>query len=255
MKILITNDDGISAKGLITLAGLLNEIGEVTVVAPSGQRSAVSHGITVHEPLVVKEVEFPVNVKKAYSISGKPADCVRLAVEDLMSDKPDLLISGINAGPNFGQDVIYSGTVSGAIEGMFYNIPSLAFSLDGADDEICYHAAVDIVNHFIKTNKNPKVIWNVNFPSCTTDEFKGITYAPLSGHSQYPFRFHKYEVTDKEWYYFPVSEAVGVLEAGSDVDYVRKGYITVTPLTFNFEQGADREEGIFSIGTTEPTEK
>lgn len=106
MNILITNDDGILAEGILVLAEILNGLGEVTVVAPNGQRSAVSHGITVRDPLVVKEVDYPVVVKKAYSVSGNPADCVRLAVEDLMEEKPDLLLSGINARPNFGQDII-----------------------------------------------------------------------------------------------------------------------------------------------------
>lgn len=249
MNIVITNDDGILAEGIIILAEILNEIGDVTVVAPSGQRSAVSHGITVRDPLAVKEVEFPVKVKKAYSVSGNPADCVRLAVEDLMMEKPDLLISGINAGPNFGQDIIYSGTVSGAIEGMFYKIPSMAFSLDGTSYDICRPYAKGIINSFLSHNKDQKTIWNVNFPSCAGKEYKGITYAPLSGHSQYPFRFKKYSVSEKEWYYFPVSEAVGVLETDTDVDYVRRGYITVTPLTVNFENGTDKTTGILSVQT------
>lgn len=251
MKILITNDDGIFAEGIITLAETLAEMGEVTVVAPSGQRSAVSHGITVRDPLAVKEVEYPVPVKKAYSASGNPADCVRLAVGDLMPEKPDLLISGINAGPNFGQDIIYSGTVSGAIEGMFYKIPSMAFSLDGSSYDICHTYAKDIVNSFLSNAENTETIWNVNFPSCAKKELKGITYAPLSGHSQFPFRFKKYAVSEKEWYYFPVSEAVGVLEAGTDVDYVRKGYIAVTPLTVNFENGTGKAEGILSVQTVQ----
>jgi 5'-nucleotidase len=249
MNILITNDDGILAEGILVLAEILNELGEVTVVAPNGQRSAVSHGITVRDPLVVKEVEYPVAVKKAYSVSGNPADCVRLAVEDLMEEKPDLLLSGINAGPNFGQDIIYSGTVSGAIEGMFYKIPSMALSLDGSGYDICRASIKEIINAFQSNNKDPRTIWNVNFPGCSLEEAKGITYAPLSGHSQFPFRFKKYSVSEKEWYYFPVSEAVGVLEAGTDVDYVRKGYTAITPLTVNFENGSNKGKGILSVQT------
>ncbi len=235
MNILITNDDGIFAEGILTLANILTQMGDVTVVAPDGQRSAVSHGITVNEPLVVKEVEYPAAVKKAYSVSGNPADCVRLAMEDLLPYKPDLLVSGINAGPNFGQDVIYSGTVSGAIEGMFYRIPSMAFSLDGSSYEICCHCIPGIVKDFIKADKNSRTIWNVNLPSCTIPELKGIIHAPLSGHSQYPFRFKKYNSAEKEWYYFPAGEAVGALEKNTDVDFVKRGYISITSLTINFE--------------------
>lgn len=235
MRILITNDDGILADGIITLTDLLKDLGDIYVVAPSRQRSAVSHGITVHEPLVVREVEYPVKVKKAYSVSGKPADCIRIAVEDLMPEKPDLVVSGINAGPNFGQDIMYSGTVSGAIEAMFYGIRAIAFSLDGLSFDICRNNIEKIVDEFIKCNLSPKTIWNVNIPPCSFEDFKGITYASLSSHSQYPYLFKKFQSAEKEWYYFPISEAVGVLEEQTDVDYVRKGYIAITPLTINLE--------------------
>lgn len=254
MNILITNDDGILADGIRFLAEILSEIGDITVVAPSGQRSAVSHGITVRDPLVVKEVDFPVAVKKAYSASGNPADCVRLAIEDLMLEKPDLLVSGINAGPNFGQDIIYSGTVSGAVEGMFYKIPSIAFSLDGSDYGICRFCVKEIAKAYLENNKDPKTIWNVNIPSCKRDDFKGITFAPLSSHSQFPFLFKKIEVSEKEWYYFPLSEAVGVLEEGTDVDYVRKGYATITPLTIQFDKSMEEGKDIVSIRTRDLSE-
>ena len=251
MKILLTNDDGVFAEGIINLAKIVSDIGEVIVAAPSRQRSAVSHGITVHEPLVVKEVSYPIPVSKAYSVSGNPADCVRVALEDLLEVKPDLLISGINAGPNFGQDVIYSGTVSGAIEGMFYKVPSIAFSLDGLSYEICYHAIPEIIENFIKNNKDPGTIWNVNIPACPLERYKGITRAPLSGHSQYPFRFKKYSAKEKEWYYFPIAEAVGVLEPNTDVDFVKQGYVSITPLTINFENKSQKPEATISIESKE----
>lgn len=235
MKILLTNDDGIFAEGIITLAKILLELGEVYVVAPNRQRSAVAHGITVHEPIIVREVDFPVPVSKAFSISGKPADCVRVGIVDLMGDKPDLVVSGMNAGPNFGQDIMYSGTVSGAIEGMFYGIPSIAVSLDGTVSEIANANLKGILEDFINKNHDPKIIWNVNIPGISLKEYKGITYAPLSTHSQYPYLFHKYQSGEKEWYYFPISEAVGALEENTDVDLVRKGYITITPLSINLE--------------------
>jgi 5'-nucleotidase len=236
MKILLTNDDGIFAEGIIALAKILIDLGEVYVVAPNRQRSAVSHGITVHEPIIVREVDFPVDVIKAYSISGKPADCVRVGIVDLIGEKPDIVVSGMNAGPNFGQDVMYSGTVSGAIEGMFYGIPSIAISLDGSIPDIANVHVKSIIEEFIKSNKDPKIIWNVNIPAMPLENYKGITHAPLAGHSQYPYLFHKYQSGEKEWYYFPISEAVGALEENTDVDYVRKGYITITPLSFNLEE-------------------
>jgi 5'-nucleotidase len=235
VRILITNDDGIFSKGIIMLAEIAQELGKVTLSAPSGQRSAVSHGITVQEPLVVKEVEYPVSVEKAYSVSGKPADCIRVAMEEFLEEKPDIIISGINAGPNYGLDVFYSGTVSGAVEGMFYGIPSLALSLDGASFDICRHSVPDIVEEFIQSRLSKRMIWNVNIPSCPLEEYKGMIRAPLSGYSQYPCRFNKFQSGEKEWYYFPVTKAVGVLEENTDVDFVKRGYTAITPLTIDFE--------------------
>ncbi len=237
MIFLLTNDDGIYAAGITTMAEILGELGKVYVAAPSRQRSAVSHGITVHDPLVVKEADYPVPVEKAYLVSGKPADCVRLALEDLLPEKPDLVVSGINAGPNFGQDIIYSGTVSAAIEGMFYGIPSMAFSLDGTSFDICRKCIPNIIKEFLETNQDKKIIWNVNLPSCPVTDYRGEVKAPLSGHSQYPFRFKKYQSGEKEWYYFPDMKPVGALEQNTDVDFVEKGYTSITPLSIRFITG------------------
>lgn len=236
MKILVTNDDGIFSQGIISLAEILKDMGEVYVVAPNTQRSGEGHGITVNTPLIITETDYPAEVKKAYSVSGKPVDCIRVALNDLLPDRPDLIVSGINEGPNYGQDVFYSGTVSAAIEGMFYGIPSLAFSLDGSSDEIGRRYIPEIIDAFLKSNTLNRTIWNVNLPSCPEKEYRGMRIAPLSGHSQYPVEFKKYQSALREWYYFPVAETVGVLEEGTDVDYVKKGYIAITPLTVDYSQ-------------------
>ncbi|BCN29852.1 5'/3'-nucleotidase SurE [Anaeromicropila herbilytica] len=235
MTILLTNDDGIFAEGIMTLAKIVQGMGDIYVVAPSRQRSAASHGITVYEPLVVKEVEYPVLVKKAYSVSGKPADCVKVALEDLVDVKPDIILSGINAGCNFGIDVLYSGTVSAAMEGMLYGIPSFALSLDGINFDICNQYLKSLIERLMKHDIGEKNLWNINIPSCELSEYKGNAYAALSGHTQFPYRFKKFQVNNDEWYYFPKSEAVGALEENSDVDMVKKGYIAVTLLTVNLE--------------------
>lgn len=115
MRILITNDDGINAAGIKKLAEIVTKISdEVYIVAPSGQRSAVSHSITVKEPLHIRRVPFPFGVKAAYSCSGMPADCVKAAVHAVLQERPDIVISGINNGHNMGYDTIYSGTVAAA---------------------------------------------------------------------------------------------------------------------------------------------
>lgn len=127
MNILLTNDDGIEAEGINTLAELLSKYHDVIMVAPENQRSASSHSITIYEPIIVKQVKKPYNIE-AYSISGTPADCVRVALDKLVPDNIDMVISGINKGLNIGNDILYSGTVSAAIEGAMYKVPSMAVS-------------------------------------------------------------------------------------------------------------------------------
>ena len=128
MNILITNDDGIYADGIIELSKEISKIANVYVVAPEGQRSATGHSITIHSPIMVQESYMGDNIK-AYSISGTPADCVKIGIEAIFKDiNFDLVLSGINNGPNLGTDVIYSGTVSAAIEGFILNKPSIAVS-------------------------------------------------------------------------------------------------------------------------------
>lgn len=129
MKILITNDDGIDASGLRKLAEIVVKLSdEVYVVAPSGQRSAVSHSITVGKALRVRQVPFPVGVKAAYSCSGMPADCVKAAVHAILQERPDVVISGINKGYNMGYDTVYSGTVAAAREAVYQGIKGIAVS-------------------------------------------------------------------------------------------------------------------------------
>ena len=128
INILLVNDDGIDSLGIRSLAKALTGLGEIWIVAPAIQRSAVGHGITVRRGMKVRKVEVE-GAKAAWSIDGKPADCVKLAVTELLPEPMDLLLSGINEGPNLGTDTLYSGTVAGALEGAFNEIPSLAVSL------------------------------------------------------------------------------------------------------------------------------
>ena len=133
MNILITNDDGINADGIIELAKVIKSIGNVYIVAPDSQRSATGHSITIHNPIMVKEAFIDEDIK-AYAISGTPADCVKVGIEALFKDvEIDLVLSGINNGSNLGTDVVYSGTVSAAIEGLIQNKPSIAVSYNEFD--------------------------------------------------------------------------------------------------------------------------
>ena len=174
-KILITNDDGIKADGIIRLAKAAKKYGEVWVVAPEEQRSAASHSITLRTYIDVKECQFPVEGVKAFATSGTPADCVRVGVLNVMPQKPDIVLSGINFGYNAGTDVQYSATIGAAMEAVFQGIPAVAFS-EGFDDAyvITDKYLDDILEEVIDTEYEPLKVININFPTCREEEFKGI---------------------------------------------------------------------------------
>ena len=130
MRILLTNDDGVYAPGLRALRLELNKLGDVTVVAPVGEQSAVGHSITLLAPLLVQEVLDEANKPMGWAVEGRPADCVKLAVTELLPQPPDVIVSGLNAGSNAGINILYSGTVAAAIEGAFYRHTSIAVSLE-----------------------------------------------------------------------------------------------------------------------------
>jgi 5'-nucleotidase len=141
MRILIANDDGINSMGLHMLVKEMEKDNEVLIVAPDEQKSASGHSITISRPIVVKEVKIEGIKSRALSVTGTPADCVKIAMEKLLEDKVDVVMSGINHGLNLGTDVIYSGTVSAAIEGVIYKIPSMAISMDVNNKEESLTAA------------------------------------------------------------------------------------------------------------------
>lgn len=236
IKILITNDDGISAEGIKVLAEIAKDLGEVYVAAPNSQKSAVSHGITIHTPITVENIDFPVEVAKAWSIGSTPADCVRIAMSNLLEDKPDLILSGINNGANYGGDVLYSGTVAGAIEGYQYDIPSIALSLDGNNFDVCRCHLGNFLKGYIYTAMSNKYALNVNIPSCSAEDFKGIRYAKLSRLGQYPFYFSEKKVSSKVSSYELYLAEVGEIDENSDIYFVNQGYISVTPIAPNFEK-------------------
>lgn len=236
MNILITNDDGINADGILELAKSMKSIANIYIVAPDSQRSATGHAITIHNPIMVKEV-FVDDEIKSYAISGTPADCVKIGIEALFSDVDfDLVLSGINNGPNLGTDVIYSGTVSAAIEGLVQNKPSIAISYDKFNvSKDTYKEAtkyvVDIVN---KLKENMDIfndcILNINIPST---DIKGIRITTLGE--------RKYENTLEERIsphgnkYFWIGGKVKDLEQdeSSDIISVEEGYISITPINID----------------------
>lgn len=174
-RILITNDDGIDAQGIIRLAKAAMKYGEVWVVAPESQRSAASHSITLRTHIDVFEYDFAIKGVKAFAVSGTPADCVRVGVLNVLPQKPDIVLSGINFGYNAGTDVQYSATVAAALEAVFQGVPAVAFSEATGDGYMVTDRYLEeILAEVIDTPYVPRKIVNVNFPACSPDEVKGI---------------------------------------------------------------------------------
>jgi 5'-nucleotidase len=231
LNILLTNDDGFYAEGLQTLYSQIKDLAVVAIVAPDQERSAVGHGITMHQPLRATPVS---DHDSHWMVNGTPADCVKLALEHLVqSSPPDLIISGINRGPNLGCDILYSGTVSAAIEGSFYKIPSLAASLDGYGRLDFTHAAA-----FIGRNLNQlkefasDSILNLNFPvtSAVLTAYKGVRFTKL-GIRTYQNVFEERKDPRGQTYFWMGGEPINLnQEKDSDIKTVDDGYISITPL-------------------------
>lgn len=174
-KILITNDDGIDSDGIIRLAQAAREFGEVYVVAPESQRSAMSHSITLRHGFEAWKVGFPVEGVKAYACNGTPGDCVRIGVLNIVPGGPDNVFSGINYGYNIATDLQYSATAGAAFEASFQKVHSIAFSEDFSDcHETTDRYLSEIIAELIDKPHGEDRIWNVNFPGCKLEECKGV---------------------------------------------------------------------------------
>ena len=174
-QILLVNDDGVGAPGLRVLAEIASQIGDLWVVAPESQCSAMSQRITIFEPLAIRRVDFPVAVRAAWSVSGTPADCVKAALCRLLPLRPDLMFSGVNNGYNTGFDIAYSGTIGAAMEGLMKGVPAYAFSnCHGADFSLIERELPSLMRELLQEPAGPGRIWNVNFPGCGLAGFRGI---------------------------------------------------------------------------------
>jgi 5'-nucleotidase len=252
MKLLISNDDGIFALGVRTLADTLAEAGhEVTVVCPDRERSATGHGLTLHDPIRAEKVEtiFHPTIK-AWSCSGTPSDCVKLALGALIDSLPDLVLSGINHGSNLGTDVLYSGTVSAAMEGVIEGIPSVAFSLashTSREFEAAAMFAKTLVTQFSKQPLPELMLLNVNVPPVKPEEIAGVRIT-RQGLRRYIDTFEKRVDPRGKIYYWLAGEALEDVEQPdhlhlpkdipTDVQAIRDRYITVTPLQYNLTDAA-----------------
>ena len=173
--ILITNDDGIDSDGLRRLALCAREHGEVWVIAPDGQRSAMSHSINLREPITVRPVAYPVEHVHAYACSGTPADCIRLGLHNILPQKPDYVFSGINYGYNTGSDIQYSATVGAGLEAAWSGIHTVAFSENASPvHEVTEAYLPQLMDRMMHEPLGYNEIWNVNFPGLPLSECKGI---------------------------------------------------------------------------------
>ncbi|MER3432905.1 MAG: 5'/3'-nucleotidase SurE [Leptolyngbya sp. ERB_1_1] len=244
MRLLISNDDGVYALGIRTLANTLAEAGhQVTVVCPDRERSATGHGLTLHDPIrVVQMGHIFHSAVKAWACSGTPSDCVKLALWALLEEKPDFVLSGINHGSNLGTDVLYSGTVSAAMEGVIEGIPSIAFSLTSFESKE-FQIAADFACTLLQQLENDPLpeltLLNVNVPAIERNKIRGAIVT-RQGVRRYTDVFEKRVDPRGKIYYWLSGEALEDIEdpdvpndVPTDVQAIRDRYITVTPLHYN----------------------
>lgn len=234
-RILVTNDDGITSPGLHALYHAMARLGEVTIVAPDAEQSAVGHAITTLTPLRIKQVELADGMV-GHAVNGTPADSVRLAILSICSDPPDLVVSGINLGPNVATNVIYSGTVSAATEARILRIPSIAVSLATFKEPIWVTAASfaqRIGAEVLAGGLPEKVLLNINVPNIPLDKVRGIRVT-RQGNSGYKERYEMRSDPRAVPYYWQAGTyRMSDVEEDTDALAVDQGYVSVTPVSFD----------------------
>ena len=231
INILVTNDDGIRASGLKALVDVLKNIGNVTVIAPEFEQSASSHSITLNKPLRVHEYG-----DSWFSVTGSPADCVIMAVYGLMDTRPDIVVSGINHGPNMGEDVIYSGTVAAAIEGYILGIDSMAVSVTSRDSREFGEASkisASLVRKIVQQSSDRKILLNVNIPSPKDNKLKGIEITRLGSRVYNDMIVTKKDPRGNNYYWIGGGKPGWKDEEKTDFHAVKSGFVSVTPMSIS----------------------
>ncbi len=236
MKIIVTNDDGIYSPGILELKKAMASLGSVTLVAPDVQKSGVGHSITFSHPLRVRDV-YANGDFIGYGIDGSPADCVKLAVREILKERSQLLVSGINIGANVGINVLYSGTVAAAIEGALLGIPSVAISLEISestpDVKGAAETAKDIIAIIMKKELPRGTLLNVNIPNIPKEKIKGVK---ITNQFSGDFEEHYEKRTDPRgiaYYWLAGTGWPKVDVIGTDMHALKDGYISITPLRYN----------------------
>jgi 5'-nucleotidase len=225
-RILVTNDDGVHSEGIRTLADALKHLGDITVVAPIQEASAIGHALTLRRPLRIDTIGPDV-----YAVDGTPTDCVNLAITQVLKGKPDLIVSGINKGWNLGDDVTYSGTVSGALEGALLDIPSIAVSTQRIKNECEFGpsatAAATLAQAVLERGLPKFTLLNINVPMGPTKGFRVTVQAKRNHVTVVDARM---DPRHREYYWIEEGENEWEPHDRSDYQAVRDGYISITPL-------------------------
>lgn len=247
MRILISNDDGYHAPGIQALANHLAELShDVYVGAPDRERSTTGHCLTLHKPLHPTEVKgiYSPKVKKVWKINGTPCDSAKLTLNRLVDHTQiDVMLSGINRGPNMGADVLYSGTVSAALEGALYNIPSIAISLNSFDD-LHYHTAAEFVGKFLEQINLAQFpehnVLSVNVPAVEPEDVVGVKVTRL-GRPRFKDVFEERKDPRGRDYYWQFGVVENIEEPGTDIEAVHQNFISVTPIHYDMTRQSSME--------------
>ncbi len=231
MEILVTNDDGVHAQGLLALRHALEPLGKIWVVAPEREQSGASHALTLHRPLRVRRLE-----NNVFAVDGTPTDCVLLAcrgMPEMLDAQIGLVVSGINHGPNLSEDVTYSGTVAAAIEGLMLGRPSLALSMEAGEKE-SFGAAASVarflVEKILEQGMPPGALLNVNVPGRAAGEIQGYRITKLGKRHYAGQVFRNTDPRGRPYYWIGEEETVYEPQDGADFQAVREGYVSVTPI-------------------------
>lgn len=242
--ILITNDDGITAPGIKALVDAMRGLGRVVVVAPDSPQSGMGHAITIGRPLRLNKVEMFDGIE-SWQCSGTPADCVKLARDKILHEKPDICFSGINHGPNHSINVIYSGTMSAAMEAAIEGIPSAGVSLFDfrfdADFSIVAGVARSVAERMLAQSLPANILLNINVPSVDHGPFKGIKIC-RQAHAKWEEQFdHRVDPRGKD-YYWMVGKFINMdNDSGTDVEALKDGYASIVPIIIDFTDRKTKE--------------
>lgn len=234
--ILITNDDGVTAPGIMNLVEAVKDLGKIVVIAPDKPQSGMGHAITIGQPLRLHKVNLFGDIE-AYACTGTPVDCVKLAVDKVLHRKPDLCLSGINHGANHSINVIYSGTMSAAVEAAIESIPSAGFSLLDYSIEADFSGARKyaraVVEKMLSTKLDKHTVFNVNIPALPPDHLKGLKIC-RQAYAKYEEDFIQREDPHGRMYYWLTGEFVN-FDKGKDTDVwaLANGYVSVVPVQFD----------------------